>query len=88
MADIKVRVGSQNAIKVISTTEAKLKLDGLLDVDVAGATDGMVLFYNQSNSRWESGIIDGGTYWIPKKIKINKKRRKFKKCHNHHLAKD
>jgi hypothetical protein len=62
MADIKVRVGSQNAIKVISTTEAKLKLDGLLDVDVAGATDGMVLFYNQSNSRWESGIIDGGTY--------------------------
>ena len=62
MADIKVRVGSQNAIKVISTSEAKLALDGLLDVDVTGATDGMVLFYNQSNSRWESGIIDGGTY--------------------------
>jgi hypothetical protein len=55
---------------------------------VAGATDGMVLFYNQSNSRWESGIIDGGTYWILKNIKINKKRQKFKKCHNHHLAKD
>ena len=62
MADIKVRVGSQNAIKVVSTTEAKARLSGLLDVDVTGATDGMVLFYNQSNSRWESGIIDGGTY--------------------------
>lgn len=62
MADIKVRVGSQNAIKVVSTTEAKARLSGLLDVNVDGATDGMVLFYNQSNSRWESGIIDGGTY--------------------------
>jgi hypothetical protein len=62
MADIKVRVGSQNAIKVVSTTETKAKLSGLLDVDVDEATDGMVLFYNQSNSRWESGIIDGGTY--------------------------
>ena len=59
---IKARVGSQNALKVISTTEAKARLSGLLDVDVTGATDGMVLFYNQSNSRWESGIIDGGTY--------------------------
>ena len=39
MADIKVRVGSQNAIKVISTSEAKLALDGLLDVYVTGATD-------------------------------------------------
>lgn len=62
MADIKVRVGSQNAIKVISTSEAKATLDGLLDVDLGGVSDGMVLFYNQSNSRWESGIIDGGTY--------------------------
>jgi hypothetical protein len=62
MADIKVRVGPQNAIKVVSTTEAKLRLGGLLDVDVTGATDGMVLFYNQSNSKWESGIIDGGIY--------------------------
>jgi hypothetical protein len=62
MADIKVRVGSQNAIKVISTSEVKSTLDGLLDVDLGGVSDGMVLFYNQSNSRWESGIIDGGTY--------------------------
>ena len=85
---IKARVGSQNAIKVISTSEAKSTLDGLLDVDLSGVSDGMVLFYNQSNSRWESGIIDGGTYWILKKIKINKKRQKFKKCRNHHLAKD
>jgi hypothetical protein len=59
---IKARVGSQNAIKVISTSEAKSTLDGLLDVDLGGVSDGMVLFYNQSNSRWESGIIDGGTY--------------------------
>jgi len=59
---IKARVGSQNAIKVISTSEAKSTLDGLLDVDLSGVSDGMVLFYNQSNSRWESGIIDGGTY--------------------------
>ena len=62
MADIKVRVGSQSAIKVVSTTEAKSRLGKLLDVDVAGLSDGMILVYNQSNSRWESKILDGGFY--------------------------
>ena len=48
MADIKVRVGQQNATKVISSLagSATLSLSELSDVNVANPQNGMVLVYN------------------------------------------
>ena len=58
MADIKVRVGSQNAIKVPATFGgAGGSLGGLSDVDISGGLlNGMVLVYNSSTSKWESTL--------------------------------
>ena len=56
MADIKVRVGSQNAIKVLSSFGGGT-LDGLSDVDITGGlSNGMVLVYNSSLSKWEATL--------------------------------
>ena len=48
MADIKVRVGQQNATKVISSLAgaATLSLSELSDVNVVNPQNGMVLVYN------------------------------------------
>ena len=56
MADIKVRVGSNNANKVISTISGSGgTLGGLSDVDISGGlTDGMVLVFNASTSKFEA----------------------------------
>ena len=56
MADIKVRVGSRNAKKVISTISGSGgTLGGLLDVDISGRLqDGMVLVYNAATSKFEA----------------------------------
>jgi len=66
MADINVRVvqqdttqvklGSQNAIKVLSSSSGGAgTLGGLSDVDISGGLqDGMVLVYNASTSRFEA----------------------------------
>jgi len=73
MADIKVRVGSQNALKVISSLGGSGILSGLDDVSISGdLLDGMVLVYNSTTSKWESvsgsvqngdvSIIDGGPF--------------------------
>ena len=58
MADIKVRVGSQNAIKVPATFGgAGGTLGSLSDVDISGGlSNGMVLVYNSSTSKWESTL--------------------------------
>ena len=58
MADIKVSVGSQNAIKVPATFGgAGGTLGGLSDVDISGGLlNGMVLVYNSSTSKWESTL--------------------------------
>ncbi len=58
MADIKVRVGQQNAIKVLSTLSGSGgTLGGLGDVDISGGlNDGMVLVYNSSTSKWEATL--------------------------------
>ncbi len=58
MANIKVRVGSQNAIKVPATFGgAGGTLGGLSDVDISGGLlNGMVLVYNSSTSKWESTL--------------------------------
>ncbi len=73
MADIRVRVGSQNALKVISSLGGSGILGELDDVNISGGLlDGMVLVYNSTTSKWESvsgnvqngdvSIIDGGPF--------------------------
>tara|TARA_B100000085_G_scaffold262350_1_gene267444 strand:- start:599 stop:826 length:228 start_codon:yes stop_codon:yes gene_type:complete len=58
MADIKVRVGSQNAVKVLSSfAGGGGTLTGLADVDVSGGlANGMVLVYNATTSKWEATL--------------------------------
>jgi len=58
MADIKVRVGSRNANKVISTISGGGQtLGGLSDVDISGGLqDGMVLVFNAATSKFEATI--------------------------------
>jgi hypothetical protein len=58
MADIKVRVGSQNAIKVISSLSGTTgTLSGLDDVDISGGLlNGMVIVYNSTISKWEATL--------------------------------
>ena len=58
MANIKVRVGSKNANKVISTISGGGgTLGGLSDVDISGGlTDGMVLVFNAATSKFEATL--------------------------------
>ena len=58
MADIKVRGGSQDAIKVLSSfSGGGGTLGGLSDIDISGGlSDGMVLVYNASKSKWEATL--------------------------------
>ena len=58
MADIKVRVGSNEAIKVVSSLGgAGGTLGALSDVDISGGlSDGMVLIYNASTQKFESTL--------------------------------
>lgn len=78
MADIKVRVGQKNAVKVISSLAGaqSLSLPELVDVDsasFANLSNGMVLVYNSSIGRWQATtnltpgntqnlVINGGTF--------------------------
>ena len=58
MADIKVRVGSQNAIKVPATfCGAGGTLAGLSDVDISGGlSNGMVIVFNASTNKFETTL--------------------------------
>lgn len=63
MADIKVRVGQQNSIKVASSLVGAIKpntlgLNDLLDVnaDPNFLLNGMVLVYNQAEQRWDATL--------------------------------
>ena len=58
MADIKVRVGSNEAIKVVSSLSGSGgTLGALSDIDISGGlSNGMVLVYNSSTSKWEATI--------------------------------
>jgi len=78
MADIKVRVGQKNAVKVISSLAGAqaLRLPELIDVDADSFTslsNGMVLVYNSSLGLWQATLqltpgngqnldINGGTF--------------------------
>ena len=58
MADIKVRVGSQDAIKVLSSfSGGGGTLGASSDVDISGGlSNGMVLVYSASSSKWEATL--------------------------------
>ena len=58
MANIKVRVGSQNANKVISSLSGGGgTLGGLSDVDISGGLEnGMVLVFNAATSKFEATL--------------------------------
>ena len=58
MADIKVRVGSRNAKKVISSLAGSGgTLGGLSDVDISGGLqNGMVLVFNAATSKFEATL--------------------------------
>ena len=54
MADIKVRVGQQNAVKVISSLAGAqgLSLAELSDVNASNLLNGMVIVYNGATQKW------------------------------------
>ena len=54
MADIKVRVGQKNAIKVTSSLSGASagSLGELSDVNVTNQQNGMVLVYNSTTQQW------------------------------------
>ena len=58
MAEIRVRVGQQPAIKVISSLAGArgLSLIELSDVNAPTLSDGMVLVYNGSTAKWDATL--------------------------------
>lgn len=66
MADIRVRVGTQESIKIRSaiTGNVSFGLSELVDVNTESLSDGMVLIYNGTEGKWKSSAeLDGGSYW-------------------------
>ena len=55
MADIKVRVGQQPAVKVVSTLGGAQggSLADLSDVSIVNPVDGMVIVYNYTTQKFE-----------------------------------
>ena len=58
MADIKVRVGQQNATKVISSLagSSTLSLSELSDVNASSLSNGMVLVYNGVTKKFDATL--------------------------------
>ena len=58
MANIKVRVGQQNATKVISSLAGAqtLSLTELSDVNAGTLTDGMVLVFNGTTKKFDATL--------------------------------
>ena len=58
MADIKVRVGQQNATKVISSLAGAqtLSLSELSDVNASTLSNGMVLVYNGTTKKFDTTL--------------------------------
>jgi len=56
---IKVRVGSQNAVKVVSSLAGNISgtLAGLGDVSITNPQNGMVLVYNSTTQKW-TGVME------------------------------
>ncbi len=58
MADIKVRVGQKNSIKVVSSIAGDTSgtLSGLSDINASTLSNGMVLVYNSSTNKWDATL--------------------------------
>ena len=58
MAEIKVRVGQQNDVKVISSLAGAqgLSLAELSDVNATNLLNGMVLVYNATTQKWDATL--------------------------------
>ena len=58
MAEIKVRVGQQNAVKVVSSLAGAqgLSLSELSDVNATNLLNVMVLVYNSATSKWDATL--------------------------------
>ena len=58
MADIKVRVGQQNSIKVVSSISGDTSgtLSGLSDINASTLSNGMVLVYNSATNKWDATL--------------------------------
>jgi hypothetical protein len=60
MADITVRLGQQNAIKVISSggggAGGAAALSELTDVNATNPSNGMVLVYNGTTQKWDATL--------------------------------
>lgn len=59
MADIRVRVGQQNAIKVVSSLAGTkdISLSDLTDVNLPSPLlNGMVLVYNSNTQKWDATL--------------------------------
>ena len=56
MADIKVRIGQHNAVKVVSSLAGAqgLSLAELSDVNASNLLNGMVLVYNGATQKWDA----------------------------------
>jgi hypothetical protein len=58
MSEIKVRVGQQNAIKVVSSLGGaqSASLSDLIDVNATNLLNGMVLVYNGATRKWDATL--------------------------------
>jgi hypothetical protein len=58
MSEIKVRVGQQNAIKVVSSLGGaqSVSLSDLIDVNATNLLNGMVLVYNDATRKWDATL--------------------------------
>ena len=58
MANIRVKVGQQPAIKVASSLAGNVSgsLSGLSDLEISNPQNGMVLLYNSTLSKWEATL--------------------------------
>ena len=58
MSNIKVRVGQQNAVKVVSSLAGNVSgtLAGLSDVNVTNPQNGMVLVYDASTAKFTATL--------------------------------
>jgi hypothetical protein len=58
MADIRVRVGQQPAIKVVSSLAGEVSgtLANLSDVNVSNLSNGSVLVYNGITGKWDATL--------------------------------
>ena len=72
MANIKVRVGQRQAVKVLTTGTisggGSNSLESLTDTDISNKQNGQLLIYESSSGRWKNSStvleanVDGGVY--------------------------